>query len=216
MSEALWGVLIGGGISFVANWFQSRQASKATDKQINARMSEQSEQFKHEHKMAQVSRKIALQSAYLKPLQAKIGEVYEQYLDIENELTKIIKQYGTELDPLRNALILDHLILARTIKEFESRKTKLHEVKREIELIMSQCSDEMVTLLLASSLFPPIMGIDEFLDNLNKFTPQRPTEGLVTERTIINVGQMLEGIQNARLKINKINKQIESILSGET
>lgn len=221
MTETLWVAIIAGAIgvigSLVGTYLQARVSERNTKIQIQANERAQSAQFKHDLELQQISRRIDLQSSYLKPLQEKISECYKLHLDMEQTLRSIRLWYGDTPDPQKNAFLMENIPefkYTTLVNKLEESYKLLRSTHGEIEIIMSKCSDVKVNFLVSDFTFMKISSLSSTIS----FLKSLPGNRWVTESKIqiepISLDNVLKQMSEARDCMSETQADIELILSG--
>jgi hypothetical protein len=222
MTDTIVAVIVGGILTVVGGItgaiIQAHFSAKESKRQMAARKEEQLAQFKHDLEVTQISRRIDLQSAYLKPLQEKISECYKLHLNLEDTLRSIKTWYGDQPEPNKNAFLMERIPDYRypnLIKQFEETYDHLQIVHKDMNLLMSKCSDLKVNFLVQDFIFMTIIDLPPVVNSL------KSSAGLVwvlDDYKINDKPFSIQTIENqlseARKRMSETHADIEQILSG--
>jgi len=200
-----------------AVFVQSFFSGKESKRQIAARREEQSAQFEHDLEVSQISRRIDLQSAYLKPLQEKISDCYKLHLKMEDTLRSIRVRYGDPPDPNKNAFLMEILPdfkYAHLVNIFEESYECLEGIHSEIEIIMSRCSDVKITFLVSDFTFMTIFDLPLAIFSLKALAGLSFIPANEIEREPVSLQKIENQLSEARRRMTETHADIERILSG--
>jgi len=222
MTETLWVAIIAGAIgvigSLVGTYLQARVSERNTKIQIQANERAQSAQFKHDLELQQISRRIDLQSSYLKPLQEKISECYKLHLDMEQTLRSIRSWYGDPPDPIKNAFLMEKIPdfkYTTLVDKLEESYKLLRSTQSEIEIIMTKCSDAKVNSLVIDFTFMKISSLSSTISSLKSLSGNSWGHESNIEENPISLSKVLKQLSDARDCISETHAEIERILSGD-
>lgn len=208
MIDLLLGVIIGGAIGLIGSWIQGHYSLKGRREENSSRERQQSTQIQHEKDTQLLSRRIALRSKYLEPLNTHVSALYTAFDDHRTKLIGLIGTYGIGADKIK--VDQSHAQeFARQLQHIEPTFDAMSTTLDKIRNLMPQVGDPDLLALYT--------GLLEATNAFYKSNVEMSRSLGAIEQGhdfVYDFDGIMNSISAIRSSVSSMQRRIESLLAG--